>query len=487
MRTVAKGSRLFDEDPIDNPNHRRILEHSPLSGADGQFEGDLLRRGILNDYLSRLNRHPARRVDIAVSSSTELGRVVLDYIVNERKPWVAYAQITNTGTEATGEWRERIGFIHYQLTDADDILAADFITSSFDQSNAALVSYQRPLFYPNYLVAKAGASWSKYTAEELGSANLTYEGQTIGAYAELRYSPFRLLKFDFDFTAGIRFDSIDVENFRVLVPLDPSQPTQVDPLNSGSGTLLTPYLRAEISRRERTWRVSAFADIEGTFTSAEDDEIDFLGRTLAADNTIEGHLGVDASTYLEPLIFWKGWDDPETWRTSTLAHEVNLRFRGQWAMDRLLAQRQFISGGMFSVRGYPENVAAGDGGYFINLEYNLHLPRLLRPSNLDDETPARWFGRYEIRPPSVYAKPDWDLILRGFFDYGQNFVVEPLGSEDENTLSGAGIGLEFQFYSYLTLRVDYATIMKTVTRVNIPVEDAEDGDSRLHILATFSW
>ena len=59
----------------------------------------------------------------------------LDYLVTEQKPYSAYLQVSNTGTESTGDWRERIGFIHYQMTGRDDIFSVDFITAEFDKTN----------------------------------------------------------------------------------------------------------------------------------------------------------------------------------------------------------------------------------------------------------------------------------------------------------------------------------------------------------------
>jgi hypothetical protein len=71
--------------------------------------------------------------------------VTLDYLVAENKPWTAYAELSNTGTKQTNEWRERFGFVHNQLTRSDDILRLDYATAGFDRSHAVNVDYSFPI------------------------------------------------------------------------------------------------------------------------------------------------------------------------------------------------------------------------------------------------------------------------------------------------------------------------------------------------------
>lgn len=73
--------------------------------------------------MRRLNRHPGR-VDPVVTPGSGPGLVGIDYIVNEVKPWLILGEVSNTGTEETDEWRYRIGFLHTQLTGADDICSS---------------------------------------------------------------------------------------------------------------------------------------------------------------------------------------------------------------------------------------------------------------------------------------------------------------------------------------------------------------------------
>src|SRR5690606_29985918 len=119
-RPTARGDRPSTENRIDHRLHDRIRENSPLQPGVQSPAGDLLRRDLLDDYLYRLNRHPGRRVDAAIAAGETPGEVVLDYIVTENRPWTVYFQLSNTGTEQTDEWRQRVGFIHNQLLSRDD-------------------------------------------------------------------------------------------------------------------------------------------------------------------------------------------------------------------------------------------------------------------------------------------------------------------------------------------------------------------------------
>jgi len=64
----------------------------------------------------------------------------------------------------------------------------------------------------------------------------------------------------------------------------------------------------------------------------------------------------------------------------------------------------------------------------------------------------------------VYGRPDWDLVFRGFIDYGRTERVQlppPAFRELNDTLLGAGAGIEFRFKQYLTVRADWGRALKS--------------------------
>ena len=143
LRTFASGERYAeDAEKLDLPEHAWILEDSPIQT---ESPNDLLRKDQLDAYLARLNRYPSRRVDADISPARTAGGVNLDYMVTENKPWYAYFQIENTGTEETTKLRERFGFAHQQLFGRDDILQLDYVTGNFNSVNGVLASYEAPI------------------------------------------------------------------------------------------------------------------------------------------------------------------------------------------------------------------------------------------------------------------------------------------------------------------------------------------------------
>lgn len=478
LRTIAKGSAIDPDKAINNSRYKRLAQASPLSPSAGAAQKNLIRSSVLENYLNRLNRHPGRQVDASISASGELGGVVLDLLVNEQKPYVIYGQVSNTGTESTGEWRERIGFIHNQLTGHDDILSLDYVTAEFDSANSVLGSYQIPLIAPNYLKFRVYASYSEYDADEVGVNNIDFEGENTQLGAEFIASPFFIGKHYVDFVGGIRWNEIEVDNITI---------SQV-----GEAETLIPYLGASVGNRSYLGSSHLGIVFEQNVSSISETERNNLGRLETADDWLVARLDSSFNTYLEPLLWPKFWRDRSTWYSSTLAYEIGLRLKAQYVFDdkRLIPQEQLISGGFFSVRGYPESVANGDNGFVASAEYRYHLPRIFKPNSVvaqEGGTPSKAFGKYNLRPPQVYARPDWDLVFRTFVDVAHLESNNEQTGEDDLDLLSVGLGVELQLLSNLNLRTDWGYVLSELERNGITVDDADKGDSRFHFMGTVSW
>ena len=483
VRTIAKGNRIPPEESINNEHHSKILDNSPLVGQKEDQSGSPLNKSKVENYLQRLSRHPGRQVDSAISSSGEPNEVVLDYLVNESKPYILYAQVSNTGVESTGDWRQRLGLIHYQITDNDDILSLDFITSEFDRTNSFLTSYEVPVIYPNYLKFGAFGSWSEYDGDEVGISQVGFSGETTAAGFEFTASPFASDGFNFDTLAGFRWADIEVTN-RTLG-------------EEGSTHIWVPYLGVTVNQRNQLGSLDGSLTLEGNTGGgiAANERDGALGRNNVDSNwqILRGHF--HSNLFLEPLIFGADWKERSTWQSSTLAHELNFKFNFQYVLgdDRVIPQEQFIVGGFATVRGYDESVAAGDSGVNMNLEYRYHLPRSLKPyavlgkSSKPKRESSGFFNNFNLRPPYVYGSPDWDLILISFVDYGYTHVNEKLSGEENLTLTSAGLGAELQVLSNLSIRLDWGLVLNTLKSNGVEIEDAASGDSRFHFITTLSW
>ncbi len=205
LRTIASGDRLksaVDEGKLtrvnpDDPLHKRIRAQSPVQ------EGDLIRKNAMDDFVFRLNRQPGRRVDIAIDPGESPEEVVVDYLVTENKPWSVYFQLSNTGTESTSVWRERVGYVNNQLTGHDDVLRLDFITATFDSSNAFTANYEFPVL-SDRIHTRLFASYSDFTASDVGFAQENFTGTTIAGGGEMSGTVFQHKELFLDAVGGLR-------------------------------------------------------------------------------------------------------------------------------------------------------------------------------------------------------------------------------------------------------------------------------------------
>jgi len=456
VRTFAAGDRFEAEDRLNAPQHGEIAGASPAQPAG---ERELMMRDDLDRYTARLNRHPGRRVDIEVSPGLEPGGVYLDYMVAEYRPWYAYAQFSNLGTEGTTDYRQRFGFVHTQLTNHDDILRLDYVTGNFDDIHAVIFDYEAPVFgfdFDGRLRWRVFGNWTQYESSILGFGDISFdrfEGESWTAGLQLIANVFQYKQLFVDLIAGVRWLNVDVDN------------NLLGPEGQGQDDFFIPRIGMLVERRTDTsyfsFNFSYEKNLQGVAGTSER-EIERLGRLRVEDDFDILRADFQLSFYLEPLLFGAAFDDPSTWLTSTLAHELYFSFRGQQALgERLIPNEVMTVGGLYSVRGYPESAAFGDRVYMGTAEYRLHIPRLLRPRP-GPASKVPLLGDFRGRPQYVYGRPDWDLILRVFTDAGRTVKIGREPGEFNDTLWGAGVGLELLLKRNISLRFDAAQALSPV-------------------------
>ncbi len=501
IQSVAKGTRVGSDKPIDHPKHSPIIKYSPLRPIEDVSEPFLFRKKKLDDYLRRLNRHPGRRVDATIASSGTPGEIDLHYLVTENKPWIAYAQVANTGTASVGEWQTRVGFNHYQVFGRDDIAAVDYVVADPKLSYTGVVSYSVPLVFPDYLKANVYGIFSTFTGDQFAQNTLlTFGGTSKQAGFEIRTSPFSTWGFAHDFFVGFKYDDMEVE--QQIADLEPT---------IGRDQIRYGNLGYSFSRNTRKMMTNVTVTGSWNVNPVDPDAIDSLGRLFADPSWVKLNWDINQSFYLEPVFNSNKWKDLDTWESSTLAHEISFTTRGQYIVseNRVIPAAQFVMGGIYSVRGYPENVAAADHGWYIQSEYRLHIPRLFKPYSAfaKDEQPELLWDRWNVRPPRPLTNPDWDLIFRLFTDFGQtknqevNLEDDPdnpnNGSipifETDQTVWGAGGGLELYILNNLRIRGDLGVVLDSLDEFDAstggrqPIADAQRGDMRGHVVVTLSY
>jgi len=457
VRTVTMGGD--GEETVDAPRHSRIVDASPVRS------GDLVDIASLDNYVFRLNRRPARRVDVALAPGPGDDELTLDYLVAESSALTLYAQASNTGTEETSEYRERFGLNHYNLSGVDDTLLLDYVTGDFDEVHALLLSYERPFGFLSDWSWRAFASYSEYDASQVGFPGQSFEGQTIGAGAELSWTFHQDRELFLDAVGGVRYDNTEVDNSLAA--------TEVD------NDFLLPYLGVKLERVTERSQTHGLAMFESNFSdlAGTDDGVtlDGLGRINADDDWTVFRYELSHSFYLEPLLQddWGG-------EGSTLAHEVYLSARGQVSLDnRLPPNFTQTAGGLYSVRGHPESFTFGDRVYLATAEYRFHWPRTLSPGEpVPGILPNQQF---RARPQQWLSRPDWDLILRAFFDAGVTDMIDQEAFEQQSTLLGAGFGVELSLRRRLSVRMDWGFALRDE---RVTGDSVDQGSSQVHLVMT---
>jgi hypothetical protein len=470
FRKVPSGPN--DEPQINDPKHARIRLKSPLpSISDGLFL-----KAPLQAYLDRINRFPGRRVDSALNATGVEGKVDLDYLIREQKHFSIYVQSSNTGTKETGEWRTRAGFQYQQLMGLDDTLSAEYGTSDFHGYQSALLSYEVTPIFPDYLKLRVYGNWSSYSSADIGLSSAKFTGNSLTWGGEATWTPIYLIGFPLDLSLGAEWLNAGVNNGAFGV---------------GSTDFLMPYVAVGTDKTTDKYSLSLNGQVQTNWAGAAGTDhgtsLDVLGRSDTSRYFTIGKYNALLSFYLEPLLFGKQWDDQTVWWKSTRAHEIVLDLRGQAAFDdaRLAPQLQYVAGGFYTVRGYPESFTTGDSALLGSVEYRLHIPRLFKPHN-----PAAFAAKppvFNLFPPGIGQGADWDLIFRTFLDYGQTLDDKPEPFEHHSDMLGAGAGLELQIFKpiFISLRADLGFALLGAS--NTSDQRVNPGYSRLNLSASLAW
>lgn len=490
VRTLARGKRIKPQFSINSPKHRRIISRSPLrAGATPDQPGSLFSQQVLNDYLYGLSLHPGRRVEASIASAGEPGKVVLDFLVTEARSWQIFSQFNNYGTEATGIYRARLGFQHNQLTNHDDILNIDAITTPDFKTYGAFISYRIPLWRPAKLLFRIYGSYGDFVASDSSSVvALRYVGKNWLGGFELTNRLTLWRDWQLVSALGANFNHYGIQ-----------QVISDNPLVTGTSNFLVPFLSTTLSRNFTWGSLSGglrFDHTVGDFANLDPSTgIQALGRRAAESNWTSARWNLNGTVYLESLFNRSN-------QTKALAHEFSVRLKGRTLLrgKRLIPHEQEPLGGALSIRGYPESIISADEFLAATLEYAYHIPRSLKPAE-----PGTLFRRpFKWRPREAGQNPDWDLVLRAFYDYAYrgvnpappvaNEVVDPaakLPYIDRNIgIAGAGVGIALMVKQNFSLRCDYGQALTELVDTDRLKDDQiiwAKGNKQVYLITSFTW
>ncbi|MEX2205834.1 MAG: hypothetical protein WEF50_06350 [Myxococcota bacterium] len=447
-------------------DYEQIAQRSPLQPVG---TGDPLAKAELDAYVAGLNRLPGRVVDVVITPTLTPGIVNLDYLVSEDKPWSISSSISDTGTDQTGDWRQRFSYANYQLTGHDDVLLLDYLTSSFDEVNAVVGSYETNLPLSRDLRARATSSWSQYTADQFGFDD-AFKGEQYEFGAALVSSLLRRPGLFLDATLGTRWMHIDVTNFST----DASMP------------FFVPELALSLERVRPASRMFARLGFEQSvpfIAGTDSDDIDEFSRAGRSDVDNDWRmisLDVRGSFLLRPWLRGVPVRAGRTLRPRELAHELAWRLGGQYSLGtRLIPQVEGVLGGPGTVRGYPQSIAAGDSVFGGSVEHRFHVP-LSIAAVMPWQLPL--IGEFRPGPDADQRLPDWDFVVATFFDYGQTWNQSAVPGEEDATLSSLGLAFEVVVRRNFSMRFDYGFALS-----DVDFADVQSGDTEANFAATVRY
>ncbi len=396
-------------------------------------KGENLKYQELQKSIRRINRQPDRTVKAVLKPGAEKGTSDIFLKLKEEKdPKHFYLEYTNRGTDATGKDRYGAAFVHNNLLGNDDILTARFRMGEYSDVYSCGLDYNSPVnrydtrlgIYGSYSHADIGGQFEILEPEGKASA--------FGAYLS---HPL----FDRDFTdpalnlssrVTTGMDIVDVKN-EVL-----GRETSHDRLTVGK-------VGISFDEKDR-WGRTFFSNelrvgIDNFLGSM--DEHDPQASRMDAGGEFVKYVGSLSRITRLPL-------------SSLFVASI----RGQYTDGPVVNAEQLSFGGVDSIRGFPENDYLADYGWMSTFEVR---------------TPAFLFPRALKLPYSEVALKDAMQFVY-FIDFGEGSLKQPLVGEDPcKFLSGAGIGLRFEFYEHLQGTVDWGFVMG---------EEPSDGSSNtLHV------
>jgi len=318
--------------------------------------GQMANSKEIDEFVNLLNLNPDRYVSATISRGAEPNSLAVGYDIYETSPWHFYIQIDNAGTKDK-QWSPRFGIINTNVTGRDDMLMLMYQSASLREpkrykSNFAVYgSYEFPVWTPRVRLQLFAGISRFYTPvgtvynqnQPLGSLNFLGNGSFYGG--KIKVNVLQVNKWMFDLTGGYTKEFSKISNNLI-------------PLTSG----------------EDHWDFWSYG-----FNIHHRD--DMSETSIALDHYIsfdEGIDGFDGGTFVRTNIH-----KDMQYTTFSANHEQNLdedavgkvvgKFRYIDAFNRLHPAKMTTFGGLYSVRGYPEDQVVGDEGYLWSIQYEHDL------------------------------------------------------------------------------------------------------------------
>lgn len=408
-------------------------------------QGETIRYSDLDRAVNWTNNNPFRRVAVQLNPVPNTGEADLNIAVQDALPLRLSVSADNGGNSVIGRNRYVAALSYANLWGLDHQISYQYITTNLPKYYQAHgLDYRMPLPWRHYLQF----SGSYFHAQPIfADGFFGQDGETITA--DLRYSvPITRGQATTDLYASIGFKESnnnltwDPTFWNVLAY---STKTDIFQLTLGASTVRRDQLGA--------WAFGANLILSpGGINSRNSDAAFDAGAHGGGDSArvgAEARYMYGTVSIQRMLTLGNGWD-------------LISRAMLQASAANLLSSEQLTIGGSSSVRGYNENIMAGDNGYVFSTE--LMAPMMKRALPYISKRRGPLEGRF-----------------LGFFDMGDTAAHRKFPGEPKRVpLASAGIGVRMGLATNFSLAVDYGWQILTLP---YPV----DGRSRAHIKATLSF
>ncbi|NEO86231.1 MAG: BamA/TamA family outer membrane protein, partial [Spirulina sp. SIO3F2] len=365
-----------------------------------------LNTGALEDQLRLLRSSPlVDNIEASLRSGTQPAKSILVVRVTEAERFRASSSVDNYSPPSVGSERLSFSAGYQNLTGIGDDLSVGFKHTAQAGSDTLDFTYRAPL-NPMDGTLQFRTSFNRNNVVQEPFSVLDIRGNSQLYELSFRQPLQRNPREEFALSAGLTYQTGQTFTFAGGTPFG------FGPEPDGTTTTTVLKLGQDYIKRDPqgAWALRSQFSIG----------LDLLSPTINSGSTPDSRF-----------VSWLG----QIQRVQVL-NENNFLIVStdlQLASEPLLSSQQFVIGGGQSVRGFRQNVRAGDGGLRFSVEDRMTLSR--------DEA-----GR-----PTVILVPFFDM---GWIWYDSDNPNRPTNQQD--FIAGTGLGVILTPFTGVTLRFDYA-------------------------------
>ena len=393
-RVKVTGNRFYTKE---------MLLHELPSIAPGQ----VMQVSRVKEDFGRLARNPNLKVKLGLVPSRKNGEDTIELKVEDQLPLHGKVELNNRSSHDTSSLRlsAMVRYDNLWQKNHSASLQAQVSPENTDEVRVISGSYVMPRALDPSQLLVFYAVWSDSQTATGGDINVIGKGNIYGA----RYV--RPLTGYKDYAHNLTF-GIDYKNFDETIDFSAGSD---DPI-------ITPVsyvpvsLNYGASLKDKSGITLLSAGLSGTIRGLGSQQDEFAEKNYKSRGN---YLILNTSLERKQPL-------PQ-------GFQINLKIKEQWASEPLIANEQFIAGGMDSVHGYKESEASGDNAFYASSE--LVGPELV--TLLDQKRP------YSTVPALIY-------------EYAKLQLKEPLAGQDKRVeLNGLGLMVKGQFRENLKYRLDW--------------------------------